>query len=304
MTHSDIQALNRRAKTDPAGFVEETEAEYHGALAQLARTVHNNPEKRILLLAGPSASGKTTTAALLIKQLETMGCRAVVLSLDNFYRDRSDAPLLENGSPDYETVHALDLRELERCFLRLLQTRECVLPVFDFEAGGRRLQERQLLRLGRGDVIVVEGLHALHPYITAHLPRESLIKIYINVLTRISGAAGDVLLARRDLRFVRRLVRDDKFRASSAENTYMLWQNVRRGEETYLFPFRETADIVLDSTHAYEPCVLRQFALPLLERVAGEYQAQARTLCGCLRRLEEINPALVPVDSLLREFIG
>ncbi len=257
------------------------------------------------MLAGPSSSGKTTTAALLSKGIEFMGGRAYTVSLDDFYLPRSVGyPLDENGKPDYECVEALDVELIHLCLGELLRKGKSSLPVFDFPSG-ERINNAKNIELKENDVIIVEGLHALNPVITDTLDRGNLYKIYVSVSSRVYENDGSVLLSKRDLRFVRRMVRDFSFRSTSVEKTFEVWESVMRGEDKYLFPFEYQADVKLNSFHPCEPCVLSERAVELLKTALnGEYDEKANLMINKLNLFKNIDYSCLPQDSLLREFTG
>ena len=179
------------------------------------------------------------------------------------------------------------------------------LPVFDFTTGTRKDSAREIA-LGKDDAVIVEGLHALNPIVTSGLDGLKLMKIYISVSSRIYDQKGKIILNKRNLRFMRRLVRDYNFRASSVENTYSLWQSVCDGEDKYLFPYEDMADVRINSIHLCEPCLFRDTVLNLLEnaRLSEEYAHDAKKLVHSLKQFESVDLSLVPEDSLLREFLG
>lgn len=257
------------------------------------------------MLAGPSSSGKTTTAALLSKGIEFMGGRAYTVSLDDFYLPRSVGyPLDENGKPDYECVEALDVELIHLCLGELLRKGKSSLPVFDFPSG-ERMNNAKNIELKENDVIIVEGLHALNPVITDTLDSSNLYKIYVSVSSRVYENDGSVLLSKRDLRFVRRMVRDFSFRSTSVEKTFEVWESVMRGEDKYLFPFEYQADVRLNSFHPCEPCVLSERAVELLKSALnGEYAEKANLMINKLNLFKNIDYSCLPQDSLLREFTG
>ncbi len=296
--------INRLA-LGPKKFLYECTKDYHARVSAVAEKIFEDKSKKIVMLAGPSSSGKTTTANILSAKLIEMGAKAYTVSLDDFYHPRSVGyPLDENGKPDYECVEALDIELLHFCFGELLKNGCALFPVFDFHSG-ERLNNAKKVELSENDVIIVEGLHALNPVITETLDENSLYKIYVSVSTRVYEEDGSVLLSKRDLRFVRRMVRDFSFRSTSVERTYEIWQSVMRGEDKYLFPFEGNADIKLDSFHACEPCVLSERAIKLLETVsASEYKKQADLMIDKLKLFKNIDCSLLPDDSLLREFTG
>lgn len=289
----------------PHDFVADCTADYRRRVSEAAKFIHGNSNKKIIMLAGPSSSGKTTTAGLLSREIENLGAKAYTVSLDDFYFSRSTKkyPLDENGKPDYESVDALDLELIHRCLGELVEKGESRLPVFDFTVGERRENERKIT-LSENDIIIVEGLHALNPAITDTLPDENLFRIYVSVSSRVYENDGSVLLSKRDLRFIRRLVRDYRFRAMPPHRTFEIWGSVMRGEDKYLFPFEERADIKLNSFHACEPCVLAGLATELLDKVSGEYSEKAELLKDKLNLFKTVDYAVLPQDCLLREFTG
>ena len=289
----------------PAEFVKACSAAYHAKVEETARDIFADRSKKIVMLAGPSSSGKTTTAKLLSQKLEEMGSRAYTVSLDDFYHPHSVGyPLDENGEPDYECVEALDIELLHMCFGELIRKGRADLPVFDFMTGERK-NNAKTVELSENDVIIVEGLHALNPVITDTLNEENLYKIYVSVSSRVYEDDGSVLFSKRDLRFIRRMVRDFSFRSTSVEETIDIWERVMRGEDKYLFPFENRADIKLDSFHPCESCVLSGKAIPLLEHVKdGEFAEKANLLKNKLGLFRNINYSVLPEDSLLREFTG
>lgn len=290
---------------EPAAFLQSCTDEYRGRVCEVAKIISEDKSKKIIMLAGPSSSGKTTTAAMLSQCIESFGGRAYTVSLDDFYFPRAVGyPLDENGKPDYECVEALDLELIHRCFGELQQRGSCSLPVFDFQSGERKENAKNIV-LDDNDVIIVEGLHALNPAITDTLDEASLYKIYVSVSSRVYDNSGDVLLSKRNLRFARRVVRDYQFRSTSVERTFEIWESVMRGEDKYLFPFEPLADIKINSFHPCEPCVLAQTAISLLEDVKnGDYAKKAAEMINKLRCFKTIDKSILPADSLLREFTG
>lgn len=300
-----LEYINRLAQEEPAQLIAQSEARFDRILEDIAARVLQAHGREIVMLAGPSASGKTTTANKLAAKFGALGMQTHVLSLDDFYLDRDKIPGFENGTPDYETVYALDLPLLAVSLNRLLSGQPTQLPAFDFTVG-KRVDAARTVTLGESDAILVEGLHALNPVITDKLPKENLLKLYISVSSRIYNEKGKIVLNKRNLRFIRRMTRDYQFRASSVENTYALWENVRLGEDKYLFPYKDCADIKINSVHLSAPCVFRDIVLEMLEQatLTGAIQKDAEKLKRALLQFEPVSPALVPKDSLLREFLG
>ena len=302
---NQLEIINERVCSSPQKFINECEEQYEKIIDNIAKTIVSKEGREIVMLAGPSSAGKTTTARKIRTSLEKQGFKAYVLSLDDFYLNREDIPYLPDGSQDYETVYALDLKCLENSLNALLRGEKVKTPVFDFTTGKRSETQFNELTLGKDDVVIIEGLHALNPIITEKIHGE-LLKIYINVSSRIYDENGSVLLNKRNLRFIRRMVRDYKFRDSTVENTCKLWKNVTKGEEEYLFPYRDNADIKADTIHFYEPCVLKHQALRMIREnsISEEYKKSISDIAIALEKFSDIEENIVPEDSLLREFLG
>ena len=303
--NNNIQYINKRAVGDPTQFINECEERYSKIISGIVEKIVTEDGREIVMLAGPSSAGKTTTARKIKEGLSRKGVKTYVLSLDDFYLNREDIPYLPDGSQDYETVDALDLFRLEKDLNSLLRGETVKTPVFDFTTGRRSDTEFNEITLGDEDVVVIEGLHALNPVITEKV-QGKLLKVYINVSSRIYDENGEILLNKRNMRFLRRMIRDYKYRASSVENTYKLWKNVTAGEDKYLFPFRDNADIKANTIHLYESCVIKNQALPLLRgsEVSDEFREDLEKLCIALEKFCGIDENKVPRDSLLREFLG
>ncbi len=302
--NNKIEYINTMAK-DPVPFIAQCEERYQNIIDGIAQRIIDEEGREIVMLAGPSSAGKTTTARKLSESLIKKGVKTYVLSLDDFYLNREDIPYLPDGSQDFETVDALDLECFEECVNALLRGETVKNPVFDFTTGRRSDTQFNEITLGDEDVVIIEGLHALNPVITEKIVGK-LLKIYINVSSRIYDEKGNIILNKRNMRFIRRMVRDYKFRDSSVENTYKLWRNVTAGEDKYLFPFRDNADIKANTIHLYESCVLKHQALPLLlnSEISDEFKQEAKKLAKALEKFYDIPETLVPADSLLREFLG
>ena len=300
-----LEYINDKAINNPQEFINECEKRYEEIISEITEKIVSTKGREIVMLAGPSSAGKTTTARRLKESLEKSGVKTYVLSLDDFYLNRDDIPYLPDGSQDYETVYALDLDCLESELNALLRGDKVKAPVFDFTTGKRSETMFNEIILGKEDVVIIEGLHALNPVITDKI-QGKLLKIYINVSSRIYDEKGDIVLNKRNLRFVRRMVRDYKFRDSSVENTCRLWKNVTKGEDEYLFPYRDNADIKADTIHLYEPCVLKHQALRMIgeDDVSEEYKNDIYKIAKALDRFNDIEENLVPENSLLREFLG
>ena len=293
------------AATDPEKFITQCENRYNNKIKKIAREIAESGRTEIVMIAGPSSAGKTTSAKKLREQLNELGINSHTVSLDDYYVDNCDAPRFPDGTPDFETVDALDIECFQKTMSELLQNNEAHLPEFDFLTGKRKTEYRHV-KISEGDVIIVEGLHALNPKITDHLPVERLLKIYINISSRIYDKDGNIVLNKRNMRFVRRMVRDYKFRGNSVQKSYEMWITVRYGEDTYLFPFKNNADIRLNTIHLYETCVLKDLAINLLSALpkTSEFYKESQRLIRSLEKFPSVSSEGVPEDSLLREFIG
>lgn len=300
-----IEYINDLAANDPAELVRRSETRFDNILNDITARIAGDDGREIVMLAGPSASGKTTTANKIAQKCIARGMQTYVVSLDDFYLDRDKIPRDESGKPDFETVYALDLPKFSETIRLLLSGAATDLPIFDFTTG-KRSEEVRTVTLGEQDAVVVEGLHALNPLITDALPQKNLLKIYISVSSRIYNEKGKIILNKRNLRFLRRMTRDYLFRASSVENTYNLWESVRNGEDKYLFPYRDCADVKINSVHLSAPCVFRDTCLAMLVNadLSGEQKKDAEELAAALRLFVPISPSLIPETSLLREFLG
>ena len=302
MAEIELAKINGQAEGDPTAFVLACEKKYKDFTREVADRVAKNDRIRMILLAGPSGSGKTTTANMLADELRGLGLRSFVISLDDFYRDPEDPeyPRLENGERDFETVDALDLSELEKTLISIAEGEDFCVPRFDFKLG-RRSEVRKYERLTHGCVII-EGLHAMNPKISEHLPSDRILRIFISVSTNVNEN-GERILSGRKVRFTRRMVRDSIYRNADAERTLSLWDNVIEGEEKYLYPYRNLADVDFNTFHEYEPCVMRAYAERLISGELAEKNSYANTVLTALTKVTPLSDTLVPNDSLLREFI-
>ncbi len=302
--NNQLDFIVENALNNKENLIDMSEKRYAEIVEKIADVINSDSSKKIVMLAGPSGSGKTTTATKIKEKLESYGHKAYAVSLDDFYKNIGEGPKNEDGTYDFESVDALDLDLIHECLQELITESESDLPLFDFITG-RRKPEKNSIKLRKDDVIIVEGLHALNPRIADTLPHENLLKVYISVSSRIYDGE-EIVLNKRNLRFIRRMVRDFQFRNSPVEHTYSLWPSVMKGEDNYLFPFKNNADIIADTTHVYEPCVLKTQALQLLETVekTSKNYEDAQMLISSLNRFPTIEKNCVPEDSLLREFLG
>lgn len=299
-----LGAINQHLLSDAAGFIRQCEAEFYDSIHQVADRIPHGKDRTIIMLAGPSSSGKTTSAHILCKALEERGIGSDTVSLDDFYLGVSNTPVDENGKHDFESVNALDLKEIHRCFGQVTEKGSCDFPMFDFKVGERSEQKRNVT-LQKGDVLIVEGLHALNPILIRAVDAGHLMKLYVNVDCRVFDDAGNILLTRRDLRLIRRISRDIIYRNSPIGNTLGMWPAVQHGERAYLFPHSSSADYVINTFHPYEPALFKEDILTqilALDPTHPQYEYVMRISYG-LDKFVSIPHRLVPANSLLREFI-
>ncbi len=289
----------------PERMIREVENSYQEHIRNVARNIaQEHAHAKIAMLSGPSSSGKTTTAHILQERLREFNIHSVIISLDNFYRGRGEAPLLPDGTRDYEALEALRVDKLKECLVSLVNTGKCSVPVYNFTLG-RPEEQEQDIAVTEQDIVIIEGIHALNPTLTKELPEEKLIKLYVSVKQPIKDANGEVT-SPLDLRLTRRIVRDVHSRGTTAETTLAMWPSVVAGEDKYIRPYRISADYTINTIHIFEPCVMRRQAIPLLREIPQDspYYRKARDLESRLMRFEPIDENLVPEKSMLREFIG
>ncbi|MDR0555231.1 MAG: nucleoside kinase [Treponema sp.] len=286
-------------------FIRIAEAFQARKLSELAEQIYEKRDAvKLILLAGPSSSGKTTTAKRLSIELKIMGLEPEAVSLDDYYVNVCHTPRDEKGEPDYECLEALDTAYLNEQLRALLNGEEVILPSYDFKAGRRR-EEGRKLRMGRRTMLIVEGIHGLNDALTPSIGRELKFKIYLSALTQLNLDDHN-RIPTSDNRLLRRLVRDYQFRGSDAVNTIKMWPSVQRGERRHIFPFQNSADAAFNSALDYELAVLKPYAVPLLRAIKpnrAEY-AEAARLLAFLKNFAPIPAPYVPSQSIVREFIG
>ena len=281
-----------------------SEALQEKKIAQIGDMIAERKGVRMVLIAGPSSSGKTTTCKRLSIQLMTHGIRPVQISLDDYFVDRERTPRDEKGDYDYECIHALDIDLINEQFNALFRGEEVELPRYNFQTG-KSEKSGQKLQIGEHEILVVEGIHALNPELTAHIPEEQKFRVYASALTTILLDTHNYIPT-TDNRLLRRIIRDVKYRGCSAQDTIKRWPSVRAGENKWIFPFQENADAMFNTAMIYELAVIRTQAEPALEQVPEncEEYAEAYRLRKFLRYFEPVSFDTLPPTSLLREFLG
>ena len=281
-----------------------SEALQEKKIAQISEQIAARPGVKLVLLAGPSSSGKTTSCKRLSIQLAVNGLKPLQISLDDYFVDRERTPKDENGEYDYESIYALDLQKINDQFNALFRGEEVELPKYDFQSGKSKKSGKRL-KMNDNNVLVVEGIHALNPELTAQIPNEQIFRVYASALTTIL-LDNHNYIPTTDNRLLRRIIRDYKYRGVSAQDTIHRWPSVRAGENKWIFPFQENADAMLNTAMLYELAVIKMQAEPLLEQVpenCDEY-AEAYRLLKFLKYFKGIPFNNLPPTSLLREFLG
>ena len=285
-------------------FINLCETKHNNQLASLSQQILANIEDiRLIAVAGPSSSGKTTFTNRLKISLLSLGIKPVMISIDDYYLGKEEAPKDEHGKPDLEHVEALDLELFNRDILDLIQGKEVTLPKFNFQTGKR--EEGRKIKVDKNSPILIEGIHALNERLTSSIPKHQKFKIYIAPQTQLHIDNHNPISI-TDLRLLRRSVRDQKYRNSPVTSTMDMWSSVRRGEFKWIYPYQEEANFVFNSELTYEFSVLKQFALPHLQAIPSEdvHYITANRLVKFLKYFNDIEPDLVPNNSILREFIG
>ncbi len=300
-----VGQINEIAANDPKKLISNAESKYLTEIYTLAKLIAENDEIKIVAIAGPSGSGKTTTAHILCERLEELGEKTEVVSLDDFYLSDEELPILPDGTQDIESVNSLNLELINKCFNEIIETGKTVLPCYDFE-NKKCVPNSKCIDITSRGIIIVEGLHALNPVIAELVPKNNIFKIYISANCSIEDDFGEQILSSRQIRLVRRMLRDRIFRGADANRTLELWNGVVSGERKYLYCYKNTADAFIKTLHNYEPCVFRDDFLALKKEVLCSsvgYDYFLRT-ASAIEKFKPISKDLVPKNSLIREFIG
>lgn len=300
----DVGRLNEVVKKGRIHeFILISEALHEKKIAQIADMILQQ-KKRIILIAGPSSSGKTTFARRLGIQLRVNGLRPLNISVDDYFVDKTQTPLDEDGKPDYEALETVDLAFFNQSMNALLKGEEIDVPTFNFVTGKREFNGRKM-KLEDGCVVIIEGIHALNPRLTNDIDDADRFKIYISAITSMRIDQHN-RIPTTDLRLLRRIVRDNLFRGTTAPETIDMWPAVRRGEERNIFPFQQEADVMFNSSLIYELLVLKGYALPLLSAITKDMPqySEARRLIEFLSYFLQIPADDIPPNSILREFLG
>ena len=289
---------------DPQELILVQEALQEKKIAEIASQIASKPQKKFILIAGPSSSGKTTFSHRLAIQLRVNGLVPHPIAVDNYFVDREFAPVDENGKFDFECLECVDVKKLNEDLTDLLAGKCVQMPTFNFKTGKREYRGDSL-QLGENDILLLEGIHCLNDKLTYDLPKENKFKIYISALTQLNVDEHNYIPS-TDGRLLRRMVRDARTRGTSAKQTIAMWPSVRKGEEKNIFPYQEDADVMFNSALLYELAVLKPYVEPILfgiEKDCEEY-VEAKRLLKFLDYFVGIGNAYIPMNSLIREFIG
>ena len=304
----DVGKLNQAIRAGYAplliNVVEALHNKYFTQIADEITRRYHAGGSRVVLIAGPSSSGKTTSSKRLAIQLITNYIAPKVIELDNYFVDRNHTPRDENGDYDYESLYALDLEQFNKDVTDLLAGKEVPMPTFNFKTGEREYLGNTL-KLEQGDILLMEGIHGLNPELTRHIPDEQKFRVFVSALTTLSIDDHN-WIGTYDNRLLRRIIRDYQYRGSNAQQTIQRWASVRRGEDKWIMPFHENADAMFNSSLLFELSAIKNYALPILQQVPSntpEY-AEATRLIKFLSYFEPLDEKDIPSTSLLREFLG
>ncbi len=301
-----IGSINKQVLDNNSGdLIKISEALHEKKIAQIADMIYNRKDSlKIILLSGPSASGKTTTSKRLAVQLKVLGIKPLIISLDNYFVDRELTPKDENGEYNFEVIEALDIETLYEDLHNLMSGKSVKMPRFSFETG-KRYYPDDAIKISKEHIFIIEGIHALNPKLTYKFDDNLKFKIYVSALTQV-GIDHHNKIPTSDNRLIRRIVRDYKYRNYTALDTIKRWASIRRGEEKYIFPFQEEADIMFNSALFYELGVLKQYAEPVLNEISPlvEEYSEARRLLKFLSYFKPIPEKEIPPTSILREFLS
>lgn len=296
----DIDDINKRNSENVYRLIQRGEDAYEEQVKDIASDIKTK-NKKIVLITGPSSSGKTTSSYKLKKMLAKLGVKSFVVNMDDFFKDLSTVPLREDGKPDIEGIVALDVNCVRNCLNEILTTGKTSIPTFDF-ATHKRTNKWKKYVIEDKSVIIMEGIHALNPAITKGLDKAKIYKVYVHCNTNFTFE-DRILFFARELRLIRRLVRDERERQVPFQGTIDVWQDVCNGEESNIRPFKDRADYLLNSTHYYEPLLYKNLILEKLINIKNQSDT-VKMLIEKFKVCSTISSQFVPKDSLIREFIG
>lgn len=286
-------------------FIDISETYQEKNISDIATQIYSSKKVRVVLIAGPSSSGKTTTSKKLGLELQAIGYTPKIISLDCYYKGKELTPLDKDGNPDFECLEALDVDLLNQNLIDLFEGKEVIIPTYDFHLGKRFFDKKNAMTLNKNEILIMEGIHGLNDKLTPKIPSEMKFKIYLSALTQLNLDDHN-RISTSDNRLIRRIVRDFNFRGKSAAGTIAMWPSVRAGEIQHIFPFQNNADAILNTALDYELAVLRVYAAPLLRQINPTMQeyTEATRLLTFLENFVTVPSTAVPARSIIREFIG
>ena len=301
-TIADLNDVISRGKIADLIRIDET-LQNNRLLGVARKIVDAKKDKKIILLAGPSSSGKTTTTSKLCMYLKSFGLNPKMISMDDYFVDREKTPVNEKGEKDYECFEAVDNKLLTKQVNELLEGKEVMTPIYNFKEGVKEFIKE--LKLDKNDILLIEGIHALNPKVLKEIPAKNKFKVYLSALTELNIDSHN-RFPTTDNRLLRRIIRDNRTRGYNVVDTLTVWNNVRSGEEKYIFPYQDEADVTINTALIYELGVLKTYVEPLLYSVDEDsaYYEEAKRLLNILRLILPIPSESIPDDSILREFIG
>lgn len=292
----DITYINTQMQTDVFKFVKKCEQNYKKQVKTIINNVCLDNKIKFIFLAGPSGSGKTTTSKIMAKYLKETGHNALALSLDDYFVERDNTPLWEDGEPNYETFDAIDWQLFGSCMQKLLKGEAVSLPTYNFSEGKKFFGET--LVLNKNSIVIIEGLHALNPIIEKYIPAESFVKVYISTNTNVY-LNGEMILEHYNVRFFRRSIRDMYTRATPISENAKMWNKVRIGEMLYIDPYKNSATFTINSFHGYELCVYKD----IISKLKNQNKVHVGKILENLKGLSQIDLSIVPSDSVIQEFL-
>ena len=299
---ADLNSIVSRSKIKE--FIKKNDIMMDNQIYELAYTIYQE-NKKIILLGGPSSSGKTTSTRKLALYLDALGLNPLYLSLDDYFKERLETPKLPNGAYDFESLNAIDLELFNNQLERMLNGEKVKIPTFNFITGKKEYSDDHVIELKENDIILIEGLHCLNEELTSEIPQDKKLKVYISPFMPLSIDRHNHI-STVDIRLLRRIVRDNRTRGYDVVHTLKMWDDVRNGETSYVFPFTNEANVILNTAYVYELGVLKIYAEPLLYSVPmdSKYYKEARRLINSLQMFFPIPSEYISDDNILREFIG
>ena len=295
----NINDLNNKITSDVKKVILDAESKYRGQLFALADKILHKKSVNMVLLAGPSCAGKTTTARLLQEIFEKRGKHVVAISMDDFFKNRADTPLLPNGLKDYDNPKTINIDQIRECFTTLYKKGKAMFPVYDF-ISGKNIPNSKEIEIKYNSIIIFEGLHVLNPYILENLGETNYFTIYVNALSSYKGKAGRI--NKYDLRLLRRMIRDVGRRGNSIEHTLKTWETVCEAEKKYIDPYIKNANEIVDTTHSYELGIFKPEFDKLMEDNKKKYIKQI-PFCDVIDSIEAIDKSMLPQTTLMKEFM-